>query len=249
MQVIRPGASGGDVPVLFQALAERGLIVDAREIVSGTYGPTSQAAVQDFQAKHGLRIDDIVGPSTWAALQSAIDTSVDISAPIFSTAGLSPYVTKLLDVAHAEYRRPVLEQPPGSNHGDRVDLYLRGHDNADWLVDERPTGPPWCGRFARWCVIEAARSIGASSPVENWGDLASALKWVARGKNAGRFWQMPTVGSIGCILTDGHGHLVIVAAKGPSNSLITLEGNSGNRVALRSSRTVGEFVGFVNVAP
>lgn len=36
--------------------------------IEGVFGKATQAAVRDFQAKHGLTVDGIVGKKTWAAL-------------------------------------------------------------------------------------------------------------------------------------------------------------------------------------
>jgi hypothetical protein len=129
-----------------------------------------------------------------------------------------------------------------------VDDYLRGVDNdADYLLTT--PGPPWCARFAKWCVDSAAKKLRVSSPVKGWGDLASSQKWLARGRAAGRFSTIPAAASVGCILTDGGGHVVVVARVLDLGRLMTLEGNSGNRVSLRSTRTTSEFVGFIHVAP
>ena len=55
----------GDLVVWIQ---EHLLSAGEPETVDGRFGPSTQAAVEAFQAAHGLGVDGIVGPETWAAL-------------------------------------------------------------------------------------------------------------------------------------------------------------------------------------
>ena len=62
---IASGATGDAVRRLQRALRRTpilGLVVD------GVFGPTTEAAVRDFQQSAGLAVDGLVGPLTWAAL-------------------------------------------------------------------------------------------------------------------------------------------------------------------------------------
>jgi peptidoglycan hydrolase-like protein with peptidoglycan-binding domain len=63
--IIASGATGDAVRRLQRALRRTpilGLVVD------GGFGPTTEAAVRDFQQSAGLAVDGVVGPLTWAAL-------------------------------------------------------------------------------------------------------------------------------------------------------------------------------------
>jgi hypothetical protein len=55
----------GDLVVWIQ---EHLLSAGEPDAVDGRFGPSTQAAVEAFQAAHGLLVDGIVGPDTWAAL-------------------------------------------------------------------------------------------------------------------------------------------------------------------------------------
>lgn len=91
--------------------------------VSGSLDSQTRAAVQLFQARsvdaHGqsLKIDGVVGPLTWAALFGSA------TFPSIVTVAISPLVRSSLNVATSQVG--VMEEPPGSNRGPRVDEYLR----------------------------------------------------------------------------------------------------------------------------
>jgi peptidoglycan hydrolase-like protein with peptidoglycan-binding domain len=79
-QIIRPGSTGERVTQLQTALAALGYDLN----VDGRYGPLTQAAVRDFQGRHGLEVDGIAGPRTQQALgigPGAAQAATAISAP------------------------------------------------------------------------------------------------------------------------------------------------------------------------
>jgi len=61
---IRPGSTGPGVIVLQIALVGQGYPID----IDRTYGPRTEAAVRDWQARHGLEVDGIAGPDTQRSL-------------------------------------------------------------------------------------------------------------------------------------------------------------------------------------
>jgi Putative peptidoglycan binding domain len=65
--------SAGDLVVWAQ---EHLITAGYTTAVDGSYGPSTQAAVEAFQTAHGLTVDGIVGPSTWTALLQFAPASV-----------------------------------------------------------------------------------------------------------------------------------------------------------------------------
>ena len=70
---LRKGSSGQYVTLLQTELINRGYSCGASG-ADGKFGNGTLAAVKAFQADHGLTVDGIVGPATWAALDSAEPT-------------------------------------------------------------------------------------------------------------------------------------------------------------------------------
>jgi hypothetical protein len=68
-QTLSPGATGSEVKNLQQSLAALGYDPGTPD---GNYGPSTQAAVEKFQAANGLATDGVVGPATLAKLQQAL---------------------------------------------------------------------------------------------------------------------------------------------------------------------------------
>lgn len=73
---VRLGDSGKGVEQIQTALNAKGFKV----VVDGKFGPATDQAVRAFQKKNGLKQDGIVGPITWAKLQSTSTTPTSVSA-------------------------------------------------------------------------------------------------------------------------------------------------------------------------
>jgi peptidoglycan hydrolase-like protein with peptidoglycan-binding domain len=71
-RVLRPGARGGDVRQIQEILALTGHNPGGAD---GVFGPKTQAAIEAFQAKAGLKIDGKIGPNTRAQLSAALGLS------------------------------------------------------------------------------------------------------------------------------------------------------------------------------
>ena len=135
---------------------------------------------------------------------------------------------KALRVAEAELKRGVKEDPPGSNSGPRVNLYLKSAGLGP--------GYPWCMAFVNWCYRQAGLDL--KHPNE-----ASVGFFEAWAKEHGYLVGRPQPGDIVCYRWDGDDwpdHVGIVKEVGPTRIRV-IEGNTavgddtnGGRVMLRS---------------
>lgn len=66
--VLNPWDSGPAVADLQELLRAHGFNL----IVDGSFGWITEAAVKTLQRQHGLRVDGVVGPATWAVLKATI---------------------------------------------------------------------------------------------------------------------------------------------------------------------------------
>ena len=71
--LLKQGSTGADVIKLQQAL---GLNAD------GSFGPGTDKAVKDFQSKHGLTPDGVVGDSTWSKIFPSTNAPVSNAGPL-----------------------------------------------------------------------------------------------------------------------------------------------------------------------
>ena len=74
---LRKGSSGEHVIELQEDLLELGYDLGSYgpegNGIDGKFGAKTENAVKDFQTKHGLKADGIVGPETWDALDAELD--------------------------------------------------------------------------------------------------------------------------------------------------------------------------------
>jgi hypothetical protein len=196
--------------------------------VDGRFDTETRSAVTLFQARatdldnHPLKIDGVVGPLTWAALfgEESLPTISDATSSLLATT---------LRIAYREVG--VLEDPPGTNRGERVDEYIRA---VDLDPDKGPVGGyAWCACFVYWCFERSAKKHGIENPVVKTAGVLD--HWAKAGKRGERRILTEEVledirllkpGLIFIINTGGRsGHTGLVEAYERGN-LITIEGNT-----------------------
>jgi len=219
----------------------------------GKFGPETLEAVQHFQARSvdqfgtPLKVDGRVGPMTWATL-----FTVEIEPRVVSSA--SALFSQTLIKASQEVG--VMEVPPGSNRGPRVDQYLRSVG-----LNPGDASFAWCAAFVYFCFDQACMGLGTKNPViktagvvEHW-DLAGD-RGIHRlsGDECIAEPSLVEPGMIFIITTSGgHGHTGLVEEV-RGMALQTIEGNTnegGSREGLgvfrRTSRRVSDMNrGFID---
>lgn len=216
--------------------------------VDGVFSAETLEAVELFQAKsldfegHPLVVDGQVGSMTWAALFKS-DVVRSVAAPATSLLGSA------LLIAGNEVG--VMEVPPGSNRGPKVDLYL-----ASVGLKANAGSFPWCAAFVYWCFREASKNLGVTNPAIK---TAGALDvWNLAGPKGFRrvtcaeASDTPSTVQPGVLFVlstgGGHGHVGFVESVA-GVVLTTIEGNTnegGSREGVGVFRRVGRKIGTIN---
>ncbi|MDF3822201.1 peptidoglycan-binding domain-containing protein [Leptospira sp. 96542] len=107
---LRQGSTGAPVSFLQRNLIALGYESTlSPEGADGVFGSKTNKAVRDFQLKHGLAVDGIVGENTWGKLLSLVPSSEILVNTIQSTVQLPPVPTS------ASVPPPSLPTPPLPN--------------------------------------------------------------------------------------------------------------------------------------
>ncbi len=208
--VTSPLMQGQDVLAVQDRLAAVGY---APGPVDGRYGPTTAAAVKDFQAAHGLGVDGIVGPQTLAALHDAAPPPGPPPRPP-SAIGVAALTEALKHVG-------VKEAPPGSN---QTPFGL-------WFGEN---GVPWCNIFVSYCFqIGAGYTLcnGLSGPGVMPGKGCAYVPTTEHWLSAAGMWvgvTDPQPGDVAIFNWDGGqpDHIGIVQQYQGNGLFTTVEGNT-----------------------
>lgn len=119
------------------------------------------------------------------------------------------------------------EDPPGSNRGPRVDVYLRAAK-----LDPARGRYPWCAAFVSWAIREA--QVRAGGPWR-WRGSASVALLLAR--NRALVTVLPQAGDVFIHIGPGGNHCGFVTGT-RAGSVTTLEGNTD----IHGSRTGGKVM-------
>lgn len=190
---------------------------------NGLFDRVTEVAVKRFQAlfndRNGLplHVDGAVGELTWGALFGGA------SLPAMGQGGALAQAA--LDVAVAEIG--VMEDPPGSNRGRRVEEYLASVGLGG--------GHPWCAAFVFFAARAAAERTGLSNPLPRTAGVLDM--WRRSGVaglprlTAGQAAAQPGLVTTGMVFImdfgAGKGHTGFVRSR-EGGRLVTVEGNSNN---------------------
>jgi hypothetical protein len=215
---------------------------------TGDFDHKTRSAVRLFQGRFTdstgapLVVDGKVGPLTWEALFGEASVVTVAEAP-------GALLSAVLKTAATEVG--VMEQPPGSNRGPRVDQYLRTVG-----LDPAAGGFAWCAAFVYWCFNESARGLGRPNPLVR---TAGVLDHWRRAEQAGarRLAAADATAAPSCIhpgmifvldTGGGFGHTGVVEAI-EGGRLITVEGNTndgGSREGVGVFRRSGRKINSIN---
>jgi hypothetical protein len=218
------GSNGKDVGELHQLLLEAGEQVDAGELRSQMFGPSTKTAVLEFQSSHvdpkgrPLKQDGVVGSVTLASLKNPREPVERFTADGWRY-DLNEARSQERPVAEAAVAAiGTKEDPPGSNRGPKIDLY----NGPDYL------GAPWCANFvsAMWKYAEGGSPFGVK---------ASAYKIRAWGAENGKIlsaMDKARPGDIGIIMrAAGRGHVeLVIGLEMLGEPLRLVGGNVGSAV-------------------
>lgn len=253
MNTLKLGAEGPEVETLHRLLSAKGF--GPKE--GATFTAETEAAVHQFQAANHLDSDGVVGEETWAALGLPTPGPAPESELTRQRAWLRAQIPwdvgsrqrAVLDAAIATFGWR--EQPDGSNGGPEVDRISGGY------YPEGQGKPPWCALAVLFWLKEGLRAtdwretpfgarFGAVSQIVDWARSNQRLVQPANAGviEPGTVFVMRRAGSGSDEASGaGAGHTGIVV-KDEGARLITVEGNTGNRV-WSHARLKAQLTGFV----
>ena len=217
--------------------------------VSGVFDRATQQAVRLLQARsvdgqgQSLKIDGVVGPLTWATLFGAH------RIPSLAATPISAFMKATLSVALSQVG--VMEDPPGSNRGPKVDEYLKSAG-----LDPSAGSFAWCAAFVYWSFSQAATRLGTSNPAIRTAGVLD--HWKKAGQAgitrllAGQILDDLSLLKPGLVFVintgGGRGHMGLVEDF-RDDRLITIEGNTnlpGDREGVGVFRRNGRTISDIN---
>lgn len=217
--------------------------------VSSVFDRATQQAVRLLQARsidgqgQSLKIDGVVGPLTWAALFGAH------RIPSLAATPITAFMKATLSVALSQVG--VMEDPPGSNRGPKVDEYLKSAG-----LDPSAGSFAWCAAFVYWSFSQAATRLGTSNPAIRTAGVLD--HWKKAGQAgitrllAGQILDDLSLLKPGLVFVintgGGRGHMGLVEDF-RDDRLITIEGNTnlpGDREGVGVFRRNGRTISDIN---
>src|SRR5687767_7016109 len=159
--ILRRGSRGPDI-VRLQNLLNQKVIPGPHLKADGDFGQRTELAVRAFQSQNGLGADGVVGPHTWAKLDSQ---QAPHTAPSVAGDGEPRWM-------HFARREIGVRETGGSAHNPRIIAY-HAMTSLKATTDETA----WCASFVNWCLWQAGvvgTNSAAAASFVNWGKSTDA---------------------------------------------------------------------------
>jgi hypothetical protein len=234
--ILKPLAQDNDVIRLQGLLAANGYFKQSIPAM-GLVDQITFEAVELFQTQHvskagqSLDIDGVVGNDTWWALENASGAKQRNHFNPVIPKGVSAPRIRLLELVLGEHRKPVLENPNGSNRSPDIDGY--------W-GDTGLKGYAWCCAFVSWALVESIGDYPMEKHHVGVQNMSRAAKRLALDTDK------PKPGDIFVqLFAGGKGHTGFVLGVSPDGDHIyTVEGNCSNRIKAgkRKQSTITHYI-------
>lgn len=207
--------------------------------IDGGYGAVTEAAVEDFQRRHGLEVDGKVGPLTAAALDrsfaGAVENPISLlhESPKPSVYAVAPWLSIMRAIDGTKEVQGGKDSPIILSWvNEIVASYPDLKGTVGWYNKD---SIPWCGLAVGYCVVKAGFKppkllLGAANWLTDWPD--------------GYRLEEPCPGAILVKTRKGGGHVTIYESENETHYFCR-GGNQSDMVnvaAIRKDSTVRGFM-------
>lgn len=213
MKFLRLGDSGNDVRSFQILLKKFGYPLSG----TGYFGFQTDTAVEDFQRRHGLKVDGIIGDETAKLLRGPIRVSPPTVDPIPLWLSYS-----LANVG--------LREVPGPKSNAELVASIK-----TVAPDYQSDATPWCAGWVSLCLVKGGQK---PSSLPLWALSYSDTKNQPVVKLLG-----PALGAIAVKTRNGGGHVTFVAGRTRGGTLACCGGNQNDMVNV-SPYAQSAFLGF-----
>lgn len=223
---LRLRSRGADVEELQRLLNTR-MTLNPQLRVDGDFGVRTDTAVRQFQAIAGLGIDGVVGPRTWAALETRGSINHTPTTPVAATFPDASW----MDIAVAEIGQSEIR---GTQHNPRIIEY-----HATTGLGAQSDEIAWCSSFINWCLHQVGIT-GTNS--------AAAISWLRWGQSstarAGAVAVIYNSSARNTSLSVSGNHVGFLVQESESHFRL-LGGNQSNQVKISSyPKTAWQLKGY-----
>lgn len=223
LPVLQKGSTGLAVIKLQNTLISKGYSCGSSG-ADGDFGQGTYNAVCAFQRDHGLEVDGIVGPNTWAALEIN-----SLSTWTSSVTG-EPGIEKFINVAKEELKKGFKEI-----NSNNITPY------GEWYG---MNGEPWCAMFVSWCADQAGI---LNTIVPRYAYCPTGVN-LYKEKNRYKLNSSdynPKAGDVIMFQTNGTIDHTGIVIENSNNVITTIEGNASDTVLRRTySKTNSRIHGY-----